>query len=197
MNYSIIIPTLKNLNDIQPLIEEIKKNTVGDYELITTCENMSAAKNRNKGLNLATKDYIIMIDDDVSNIPYEWNINLCKPFMEYNNIAIISARLINADKQASAMSSGNYDMITPIISVHRIPSACIAFKKTHLRFDEAYIGSGYEDTDFCEQFKKLDLKYSFIINNNVKVVHKNEAKNQRGHEWAKNKQIFFNKWGHE
>ena len=30
----------------------------------------------------------------------------------------------------------------------KIPTACIAFRKTHLRFDEKFIGSGFEDDDF-------------------------------------------------
>ena len=52
MLYSVIVPTIKKIEELQSLREELE-NTI-DFEkgeLIFTCQNVSASKNRNIGEN--------------------------------------------------------------------------------------------------------------------------------------------------
>lgn len=196
--HSIIIPTYKNKEDVSELVKEVQMKSTGDFELITTCEKVSAAKNRNIGLNKASKDstHIIMIDDDINSLPYGWNEEMIRPMEEDKNIVTVSGRLLNVDGSVGMTMSGNYNTKDPIIFLdHGIaPTACIAFVKSNLRFDEAYVGSGFEDTDFCFQMCQEFPDGKTVINNQVKVVHINEMKEQRGENWEKNKAYFENKW---
>ena len=74
------------------------------------------------------------------------------------------------------------------------------FKKTHLRFDEGYVGATYEDSDFCMQHLEAFPEKPIMICNKLRLIHKMEAKG-RGSEaksrdyWAYNRQMFANKWG--
>ena len=69
MLISITIPTMKTQEQIQPQINNIKESIKDDstynYEIIASCINQSAAKNRNWCLNNAKGDIIIQNDDDV------------------------------------------------------------------------------------------------------------------------------------
>ena len=87
----------------------------------------------------------------------------------------------------------NYDVKEyekPIVDTVRgiIPSACIAFRKTDVRFNEDYKGAGFEDTSFMLRMKN---RYNgrVVINNECQLVHKNEAKKHSEH-FAFNREVF-------
>ena len=87
------------------------------------------------------------------------------------------------------------DISRPICEVSKVPTACVAFRNDGLRFDEHFIGSGFEDDDFCKQHKAKNPFAKFVIANNVKLIHENEMKNQSGKFWEHNKIVFEKKWG--
>ncbi len=202
--YSIVIPTIKPRSELQSLLKEIKATTVGSYEIIVTSDlepnqPVSASINRNIGLKAAKYRFIIMIDDDISNLPNKWNLTLTDPLRE-ERYMITSARLMNSDWTPGVMTDQSSDLTSEIVTVRQVPSACIAFRKkdvTHphsIKFDEGYIGSGFEDTDFNMQMKEEFPGREIVICNKVKVIHKNERKNQVGDNWIKNQQFFVKKW---
>jgi len=86
-------------------------------------------------------------------------------------------------------------MQQPVVFVRCVPGACMAFKRCDIRFDLNYKGSGVVDTDFCWQYKDR-FNAKFVIDNQVKVVHANEKKNQGGAYYAENNAYFFKKWGY-
>jgi hypothetical protein len=186
--YAIVIPTCKTEDEIADLIEEVKRTAQGNYQFFYSCQPLSAAQNRNICLNAVNANYIVMIDDDVTGFNNGWNIKLCEFLV--GNITIVSARLMRNHKQLGAMSSDNYDVSKDYVYVPRVPTACVAFKKTPIRFNERYVGSGFEDTDFCKR-----LGGRILIDNRVRVIHKNEMKNQGGDYWEINKKIYESQWG--
>ncbi len=193
--YSIIIPTLLNREDLSELINNVKEATVGKYELIVTSQQVSAACNRNIGLEKAKYPIIIMIDDDIRSLPKGWNITLAEPVVEdKDGVVMTSARLLDKNGRPGMMTEFSADMNTPYVEMAYLPSACIAFRKDDTRFDEGYIGSGFEDTDFCMQLKRQYPNKKFLLNNKVKVVHLNERKNQVGSNWIRNQNFFAQKW---
>jgi len=97
------------------------------------------------------------------------------------------------------MVGENYDMNKEFAEVEQrqLPTTLIAFRNNHIRFDEMFIGSGFEDNDFCRQFGREYPNGKFVICNRVKVIHLNEMKNQKGRYWEVNKNYFLKKWPEE
>jgi hypothetical protein len=73
-----------------------------------------------------------------------------------------------------------------------VPTGCVAFRKTGIRFDEGY-GKGFEDTDFCLQMKQAHPDKHTLINEDCKLVHPPQV--DRRKEYAKSRGYFYNKWG--
>ncbi len=192
----IIVPTCKPLDQVRDLIDEIELHTYSDHRLIVTCQKVSAAKNRNYGLQLSQSPIVIMVDDDIHGFHSGWETKLIEPFEIDPTICMVSARLVSESGLYSQTSADNYDMKSKLAYIRRkvLPSSAIAFLNDDLRFDEAYIGSGFEDTDFCFQFYHKDPSYNFIINNDVELIHLNEMKEQKGNNWLQNERYFLDKW---
>lgn len=193
---SIIIPTTKRREEIESLVQEIKEKTKIEYEIVFTCTAGSAAENRNSGLDMAVGDPVIMVDDDVFDLPHGWADSLIK--LLGKNVGAVSARLMgkmdrfsNIDyTKPGLMTPQNNDMTKDFIEVdYYMPTTCVAFHKTDLRFNPDFKGSGYEDTYFFWQMKKRQSRCKFIINNKCQVKHRNEKKNQIEH-WSENGVLF-------
>jgi hypothetical protein len=206
---NIAIPTCKTEAELIPLLREIRETAstnIHELRLIHTCYPGSAAKNRNIALDKTGEfEPIIMLDDDITGFRRGWDEELIRPLFNnglgtHSNVALVSARLMNVKGMPAHMMGENYDMTKPIVEVDvkRLPTACIAFLKHPLiRFDEQFIGSGFEDDDFCKQLQNLYPDGRFVINNGVVVVHKNEMKNQKTGFWYYNKAYYLRKWTDE
>lgn len=189
----IIIPSYKRSQNLQNLLMEIVEKTIPPYNIILVSKVQSAAKNRNYGLERSKSLYVIMCDDDICDLPYGWNRTLINVLKENREIIAVSARLMTSDGKPGRNTSNNFDLDRPIVEVEFIPTACCAFRKTHLRFDERYIRAGWEDTDFFMQLEYI-LRGRIAICNDVKVVHLNEEKNTGGTQNTYNQMLFQEKW---
>ena len=77
-------------------------------------------------------------------------------------------------------------------------SAAIAMRVSDvdkLRYDEDFIGSGYEDTDFCLRMKERYPEQRIVINNQCRLIHIHEGKGQQGKSAGYNKAHFESIWG--
>jgi hypothetical protein len=192
----IIIPSNHNLLD--SFINEVITTAGSGFNVIQTGFDVSAATNRNYGLNKARSSIVIMIDDDISGFGNDWASGLVKSLV-HNEAIMVSARLMDAYGQPGTMMSIPVDFSKPIVEspCHALPSSCICFYRDDTRFDENYKGAGFEDTDFCFQ---LHCKYpnkKFLINNDVRVVHRNEKKNylkNGNNNYIDNQHYFERKW---
>lgn len=192
----IIIPSCKPIHECEKLIEELHASCVIVESIIHTGFKVSASTNRNYGLNRSSAEYVIMVDDDMTGFYTGWDADLVDA-LKSNGAVAVSPRLVNADGSTGEMMGLSIpaDGDVFIVKEKVLPTACICFKNDGTRFDEVFIGSGWEDTDFCKQ---LELRYPdkpFCIANAIKLVHNNEMKNQNGKYWVYNKQYFMLKWG--
>lgn len=194
----IIIPTCKEKRQLKNLLKELNSSIDNSrFRVITTCFKSSAATNRNYGLIQADSNMIIMIDDDISGFFQGWSGRLIEPL--YNSsVVMVSARLIDKNGNPGVMMNIRPDLSRSIVEVKEkmLPSACIAFRKDDLRFDESYAGAGFEDTDFCMQLNQKYPNGKYLIHNEVKLIHFNEMKNQRNGQLQINEQYFHQKWRH-
>ena len=197
----IVIPAYKIEKNLSLLLEEIQQKTAPPYNIILLHREQSAAKNRNDGLNRCESPFIIMLDDDVRDLPYLWNKRLIDRLLYNPNIMAASARLMSEDSRIGLNSANNYNLSTEYEKVNMIPTACCVFRKAdvdrvNLKFDERFLGSGWEDTCFFFELKdgckKVGIGTDIIIDNTVKVVHlNNETNNNKWFEY--NKQVFLSK----
>jgi hypothetical protein len=195
MTIDVLIPTI---NDIDVSI--IEKTVSIANNIFVNKSNNSAAYNRNRLLDKSSADIKIMIDDDISGFYCGWDSDLLG-VMGINNI--VSARLMTSGNSPAHMNcfdenKGLNDLQDDIIQIwpgetHIMPSSAFAFIDMGIRFDENYIGSGYEDTDFFRQYF-VKYKTEFYVNNLCRLLHANEMKKQT-ENLKINRDYYNKKWG--
>lgn len=197
----ILIPTMLTREQVAPQIDAIRAVTPG-ADIFASCLKASASVNRNACLDQITVGEIaIMIDDDVESFRVGWVDDLLKG-MEIHNAVMVSARLLNPDGSFGPTCACNFDR-EPMEIVLRprpasphciMPTAAIAFHHRGHRFPESMRGSGWEDNWWAAEYVDSDPDALFVQSNRCKLVHRNEAKNQRGTYWLHNKEEFFRRW---
>ena len=186
MKVCIIIPTIKLVSRLIALFEEIKHTVYYDLNLIIESSKESAAINTNRGMDKAKGEYIVICGDDVEQFPMHWDKGLVDA-MEATGATIVGPRLLNPDGKLQAVNYANYDLSRDYVQTTTMITAICMFKNTPLRMDENYLGSGFDDTDFC-----LQIGGPYFVANTVRVVHRNEKKNQFNEQ---NRAYFNSKWG--
>lgn len=200
MNVKAIIPTCKNPDEIALLVFQMESRWSRELEIIHTCiEGASAAVNRNAGLKQCdVGDIVIMLDDDIDELPLCWDRFMWEPFEKNpGRFSMVSARLLNKDKTIQPVMGGYATRLNGWVEVTKMPSAMIAFEHTGIFFNEKFKGSGWEDTSFCRRLHNAYPEKKFIINNDIRVVHKNEMKNQGGEIWEYNYRVYLEEFGNE
>lgn len=187
----ILIPTCKDDWELCEQIGELLQSDrdIDGDRIIYSCLKASASVNRNKCLDLARSEIVVMIDDDMAGFFPGWVDLMVAPLLADKNVIQVSARLLNEDGSIGPMMGDTKDYKTPLVEVAIAPSACIAFRNDGTRFWEEYVGSGYEDSDFIFQLKEKYPKGKILVSNECRLIHKHEMKNQSKH-FQFNKAIF-------
>lgn len=193
----IIVPSCKCREDVSDMLVKIFETRTTYGMLHFTGQDISAAANRNLGLEVADESIIIMLDDDTGGFTEGWDERLIRPLVEDKNLIGVSARLLHSDGSCAYTMTEDYNLDKPLCYSQKIPTSCFAFRNTHLRYDENYLGSGFEDDDFCRQLlREYGQDKLFATVNACRIIHRNEAKNQRKY-WDRNLKYFNQKWGGE
>ena len=196
----VIIPTCRQLHELHTstgafLPEEIERTAGCAVNVIATCQPVCAAKNRNLGLEQAISDIRIMMDDDIERMPDGWVARMADVMAEHPDCVMLSPELMSPDGSPGFMvgrpNRGGRGV--SVVSSKHLPTACIAIRRDHLRFDDGYKGSGFEDNDYCKQQEQRYPNGIWLICHDIKVVHKNEMKRQREF-WNFNRARYIAKW---
>ncbi len=191
----IVIPTCRTRDRVRALLDEVRATATGAPRVIATCRPVCAAANRNLGLDQARTPYVVMLDDDVTGLPQGWNAALLSVFAAHPDAVMVAARLVHPHGGPAPMLGSP----PPRPRVARVPgrelcTAACAVRNDGTRFDEGYLGSGWEDTDFCARLRGLYPRGTFWVHNGVRVVHGNERKRQARHFEA-NRRRYIARWG--
>jgi hypothetical protein len=147
---------------------------------------------------MSNADAVVMLDDDISGLTPGWDAALIRALEEVPGAVMVSARLMNADGTVGTMMSIKPDLSPQrqVVEKGYLPSACIAFRRYRAAwFDENFIGSGWEDTDFCDTLHTINPSGVFAICNDIRVVHRNEMKNGSAVNFELNKRYYMKKHG--
>lgn len=195
----IILVTNKEPSEVVPKLKIITDTIGKDHFLIYTGLDKSASANRNKGLERVESDIFIMMDDDIDGFYYGWLDDLIEPMLKDESIVVTSARLLKEDGTKGFMmgDNKNYNLGAHEVDrstykgYYRVPTACLAIRKSGLRFDEGFIGSGYEDTDFLNRLNVAFPEGKMVINNSCQLTHYNHQVNQGGGYFEHNKKHYL------
>jgi len=192
----IVIPTLRTRAEISPMIEEIERTAGCPVRVIATCQQVCAAKNRNIGLNQCTSECVVMVDDDMERFPDGWAVKIVEVLQKHPECVMVSPQLAKPDGSPGCMMGGCHVQREGITAAkeRKLPTACVAIRNNSLRFDEGFVGSGWEDDDYAAQLRAAFPNARFLVRHDVWIVHRNEAKNQNGPHWERNKARFESKW---
>ena len=195
----IIIPTCRPREDVALQAAEIEVTAGLPCRVIATCQQASASVNRNYGLDQSESDPLIMVDDDMERFPQGWAVRLLQVLRDNPKCVMVSPRLARPDGSPGIMM-GNADALTDGVTVcgeRKLCTACIAIRRNALRFDEEFIGSGWEDADYCCQLVLAFPDAEFCVCHGLWIVHLNQMKNQGGTYWDYNKALYHRKWEHQ
>ena len=88
----ILIPTLKSLTDIAPMVDAIRRTAATDAEIFASCGAGSASVNRNRCLDRIGEGIHIMLDDDMDGFWPGWDAALVEPMSRDARLVAVSAR---------------------------------------------------------------------------------------------------------
>lgn len=223
MTIPVIIPSILPLDQLAKLGQEIESTAGWPHKRIFCCSSGSASANRNCGLDCAgDAEMVVMLDDDVMPMNHGW-LRILVEALSRPEVVMVSAQLYKPHEGYTHGDSPNNPHIPEpsfghnlafaymtglqdwggvpkdtgetIVPTKRLLTACVAFKPSGCRFDEGYIGSGFEDVDYCNQLAAARPDGLFLVCHDSQVVHFNEQREQRGDIWEKNKALYERKWG--
>jgi glycosyltransferase involved in cell wall biosynthesis len=171
------------------------------HRLIFTCQiGQSASANRNYGLEQSTSEIAVMMDNDITGFYSGWLADLVAPMIADPSIIISSIRCLDREGNLGQMMGlagipddrGVHDVQPSAYrGYRRVPTACIAIKKNAVRFDECFVGSGYEDTAYMNYVDMIYSDHRFVINNGCRLIHLNLEQNQGGKFWEYNRAYYL------
>lgn len=186
----IAVPTCKPWSEVRSLVKEIEATAGCAHRVICTCSAGSASQNRNLALAECTGPIVVMVDDDVEGFPQGWALRLAAGLRDHPDWLMLSARLLRQDGRPGYMLGTGHAPRQQEgyleVPTRELVTACMVLRNDGTRFDEGYLGSGWEDNHFCADLREKYPTGKFVIDCGVSVVHRNEMKAQR-ENWEHNK----------
>jgi glycosyltransferase involved in cell wall biosynthesis len=189
MTYDIIVPTFKEFEDVAALVFNLRA-AQPMARIIATCSPGSPSVNRNVGLAESGKDIVVMVDDDIRDVPAGFADRLVDAIEADENIVMSSALLRDKHGNWGAMLGGGIYLDSGVTDAteKRLCTACCAIRVNGQRFCEQL--TAWEDTYWCAEQLERNPNARFVVVHDVRVTHLNEEKWRKGDAWERNKAIF-------
>ncbi len=233
---SIIMGTHSNLPVLRRALESILKHTPPGYELIVVDnasedgtgvylasldyphlkvirneENKSFGEFNNQGQKIATREYILYLNDDVEVFP-GWIEPLVEVLDANPKVGAVGSRLLYPDGRvqhdgkmfrASDLTPYHVNMggqpvsAEGLIEVDALTAACLMVRRELAGYSEDYKRGYYEDTDLCMRIKEKG--YALVLHRGSVLIHYHGmtmGRNQTATEEAqkRNRDIFLQRW---
>jgi glycosyltransferase involved in cell wall biosynthesis len=198
--YAVDVVVVTNKPANEGMLSAIEATTPRNTRIIITGQDASAAVNRNAGLREVKSSIFVMMDDDIAGFYPGWLGDLVFPMLLHPEIAVCSARLLNED--------GTFGVMMGVVDqrddrecyeaqqfgyrgYRRLPTACIAVRQNGIRFDERFIGSGFEDTAWMNEINMQYPSMKIAVNNGFRLTHLHHMQNQGGRYFEHNKAHYL------
>jgi GT2 family glycosyltransferase/glycosyltransferase involved in cell wall biosynthesis len=233
---SIIIGTRNNCAFLRRALETLFEHTPPGFELIVVNNasedgtpillqslaypHMKVINNRanrgfaafnNQGLRLATRPYVLFLNDDVELTP-GWLEPLIEMLDMHPKVGAVGSRLLYPDGriQHDGKMFLRKDLLPQHVNIGGPPGederpvevdtltgACLIGRRELVGFSEDYRRGYYEDTDMCLRIKERG--YGLVLHRGSVVIHHHGismGRNQKATEEAqtRNKRIFLERW---
>jgi GT2 family glycosyltransferase len=187
---SVIIPAYADTPWLRRALWSLRETADCPHEIIVACARQCVAKNRNAGLARARHDLVAFLDDDVL-LPAQWMSRLAAVLAARPDAGAVTGLLQFAD---GAPQCCRHDLRPGELWQVTIPGTCFLYSRERvgdLRFDEAYLGSQWEDTDWMWAVQKRGLVT--LVSGDVRIVHDHTLSESQHLE--ANRRRFLEKWG--
>jgi hypothetical protein len=173
----------------QKLNETIGNIIDSEYKVTLPCkfiisiEKQSVVKNRLDCLKHSESPLVLWLDDDIAFQQKGWDKHLYDSIVADEKMGVIGVNVVHYRAPTTAPSRPH----------GLVPDLCGAVMMTRkingVQFDENYVKSQIEDTDYCWQVRKAG--YKVFQDNRVWVRHYNEEVNR---DYTNNGPYFNKKW---
>ena len=186
VKFDICIPCWENSTKLDETISNILESDFKVKEpvkFIISVEKQSVVKNRLDCLTRSKSPYVLWLDDDIKFVDVGWDYHLHQCITGNPKWGIVGVNVVHykaLDNRPTRPGGPIADVCGAVMMTRKIPG---------VQFDPNYIGSQWEDTDYCYQVRKAG--YDVIQNNNLYVLHYNEEKNR---DYTHNQAYFTSKW---
>jgi len=180
-------------------------------KVINNRSNRGFAAFNNQGLRLATRPYVLFLNDDVELTP-GWLEPLIEMLDQHPKVGAVGSRLLYPDGriQHDGKMFLQKDLLPYHVSIGGPPGederpvevdtltgACLIGRRELVGFDEDYRRGYYEDTDMCLRIKERG--YGLVLHRGSVVIHHHGmsmGRNQKATEraQARNKRLFLERW---
>lgn len=187
---SVIIPAKGDSALLRRAIWSVTETADLPFELIVRPNAECVAANRNRGLSDARYDLVAFVDDDVL-LPARWMSRLAACLVRHRDVGAVSGHLRFPD---GSPQMRRVDLADGELWDVLIPGTCFVYSRrrvSDLRFDEGYVKTQWEDTDWMWRVRALGLRT--IVLGGVHVVHDYQFTERPGLE--ANLERFRTKWG--
>lgn len=186
---SVIIPTMKGREE---MLKKLLSTIPNDCEVIVVDdENLLLAAKRNKGARLATKNYLLFIDDDnylkedsIKRMMWQWDesIGVMGMVACYSDKKLIVADCGSGRSYLTGFTLGYYTNcnLTKIPKyLHDVSEAANAFmiRRDVFNdvggFDEVNFPIDLDEADICKRIK--DMGYRIVYNPRAVCYHKSQT----------------------
>lgn len=153
-------------------------------KLIVNIEKQSVVRNRVDCLKSSQSPFVLWLDDDVVFESPAWDLALWQRINREPKIGVLGIRVKHwqlLEKTPQRPEGSVPDVCGAVMMTRRIPN---------VGFDDNYVGSQWEDTDYCFSVRKAG--YQVVQDNSIAVIHYNEEKNRN---YTHNQAYFNRKWG--
>ena len=168
---SILIRCYEYTEYTENTVSSIIKTARSNYDIIIHPRKASAAVNSNMLIDLSRAKTVILMDDDLEFTQEGWDFDLIDSFFAGAEVGCVSPQL--TDKDGTPIGPKPIRTNNSVSMGGEIWGACLLFQPNkHIRYDENYIKTTCDDTDFLYQWIKAG--YHHMTDTRVKVKHMRE-----------------------
>ena len=191
---NVMIPVYEATPTLARTLWSIQTTTDMPLRVIVYAFKQSVAKNRNACIELAGDGLRCFADDDIL-LPPNWASKMAAVLANRKDVGVVAPRMTGTNLLAqNDLANVPAGEIRPC----RPPGTLFMYDPTRMNgcaFDEGYIASQWEDTDFMRQIEVAGL--TNVCTGDVWILHEMNLTQANGVVWNTNKEYYTKKWGVE